>query len=227
PDGVRRRWTDVRLALAAPLSDRFFVGLTGKYLKLNDSGPPLRGFGLPPSAATLGLSDQPSVDNVTFDAGITVKPTDEISIGLVGSNLTSPGQGFQPLTLGGGIGFGSNDLTLEGDLLADFTTFTDAGGKSHTKLRGSLGVEYLAGDHFPLRLGYRYDQGLKTHAISAGLGYIDPQFSVDFAFRRTISGSEPYGPVTTIVIDLQYFVEATGIVRDPGDTGAASGTPAY
>src|SRR5262249_4764898 len=38
PDGVDRRWTDVRLALAYPLSDHLYVGLTGKYLKLRENG---------------------------------------------------------------------------------------------------------------------------------------------------------------------------------------------
>jgi opacity protein-like surface antigen len=227
PDGVRRRWTDARLALALPLSDRFYLGLTGKYLKLSDSGPPRLGFGLPPSFAARGLSDQSSVDNVSFDAGITVKPTEQLAIGVVGTNLTNPGHGFQPLSLGGGVGLGSNDLTVEGDLVADFTTFTDAAGKSRTTFRGMLGVEFLAADHFPLRAGYRYDEGAKTHALSFGLGYIDPQFSVDLALRRTVSSSEPYGPVTTIIIDLQYFVEATGIARDSGAMGAAPSVGRY
>jgi len=227
PDGVRRRWTDVRLALALPLSDKFYVGLTGKYLKLSDSGSPRLGFGLPPSFAAAGLADQSTVDNVTFDAGITVKPTEQLAIGVVGANLTNPGHGFQPLTFGGGVGFGSTDVTVEGDLLADFTTFTDSTGKSRTTVRGMLGLEYLAADHFPLRAGYRYDGGQKTHALSIGLGYIDPQFSVDIALRRTVSGSEPYGPATTIIIDLQYFVEATGVVRDSGAMGAAARAPSY
>jgi hypothetical protein len=222
PDGVRRRWTDVRLALALPLSDRFYVGLTGKYLKLHDSGSPRTGFGLAPSLASAGLPDGATVDNVTFDAGITVKPTEEISIGIVGTNLTKPGHGFQPLTLGSGVGFGSTDVTLEGDLVADFTTFTDAAGKSRTTMRGMLGLEYLAADHFPLRVGYRYEGGAKTHALSFGLGYIDTQFSVDVAVRRTVAGSEPYAPVTTIIIDLQYFVEAMGIGRESDAQGAAA-----
>jgi opacity protein-like surface antigen len=217
PDGVRRRWTDVRVALALELSDRFYVGVTGKYLKLRDTGVPRAGFGLAPSLAAAGLVDQSTVDNITFDAGVTVKPTEQLYFGVVGTNLTNPGHGFQPLSLGGGIGYGSSDVTLEGDFVADFTTFTNEQGQSRTTVRAMLGFEYLAGDHYPLRLGYRYDQGQKTHALSFGLGYIDPQFSVDVAVRRTVAGSDPYAPVTSIVIDLQYFLEATGIIRS-GET---------
>jgi hypothetical protein len=210
PDGVDRRWTDVRLAVAYPLSDHLYVGATGKYLKLRENGFARPGFGLPPpSAASAGLPDQPIVDGLTFDAGITVKPSDALYIGLVGTNLTSPGTGFQPLMVGGGVGYGNNDVTLEGDFVADFTTFTNADGGSRANFRAMFGFEFLAADHYPLRLGYRYDKNQSTHALSAGLGYIDPQFSVDFAFRRTVAGSDPFAPATSIVIDLQYFVESS------------------
>jgi hypothetical protein len=211
PDGVNRRWTDVRLALALPLSERFFAGLTGRYLKLRQAGTGRAGFSLPPSSASAGLSDQSIVENFSFDAGITVKPTENVSLGVLGTNLTNPGHGFQPMTLGGGLALGTSEVTVEGDLAWDFSTFTDASGSSRTKVRAMLGGEYLAADHFPVRVGYRYDQGQKTHALSFGLGYIDPQFSVEFALRHTVSGSDPFAPVTAIVIDLQYFIESTGI----------------
>jgi hypothetical protein len=218
PDGVDRKWTDARVALAFPLSDRFYAGLTGKYLKLRENGFPPPGFGLPPRPTTAGgLGQDPIVDGFTFDAGITVKPTDGLFLGVLGSNLTNAGNGFRPLSLGGGIGYGTSDITAEGDVVADFTTFTNEGGGSRTTTRFMAGFEYLAGDHYPLRVGYRYDQGQSSHAISGGLGYIDPQFSVDFAVRHTVSVKDPYGPVTTFVIDLQYFIESTGITRAPAD----------
>jgi hypothetical protein len=217
PDGVDRKWTDARVALAFPLSDRFYAGVTGKYLKLRENGFPRAGFGLPPSYAASGLGEDPIVDGFTFDAGITVKPTDGLFLGILGTNLTNAGNGFRPLSLGGGVGYGSSDVTVEGDVVADFTTFTNTAGASRTTTRFMAGLEYLAADHYPLRIGYRYDQGQSSHAISGGLGYIDPQFSVDVAVRHTISVSDPYGPVTTFVIDLQYFIESTGITRTPTD----------
>ena len=218
PDGVDRKWTDVRLGLGFPISDRFYAGVTGKYLKLRDNGLARPGYGLRHSYASAGLPDAAIVDGFTFDAGITVKPTNNFFIGVVGTNLTSPGHGFQPLTLGGAIGFGNNDITAEVDVVADFTTYTKADGTSRTNMRAMAGFEYLAADHFPLRVGYRYDAEPALHAISAGAGYIDPQFSVDLSIRRTVSGKEPFGPVTTVVVDLQYFLESTGITRSPADT---------
>jgi hypothetical protein len=170
---------------------------------------------VPVSAASAGLVDEAIVDHFTFDAGLTVKPTDVLFIGLLGSNLTNPATGLQPLSFGGGVGYGTNDITLEADALADFTTFMREDGANRTTARVMIGFEYLAGDHYPLRLGYRYDQGQSTHALSAGVGYIDPQFSIDFGIRRTVSGKDPFAPVTTIVIDLQYFLESVGVTRGP------------
>jgi opacity protein-like surface antigen len=218
PDGVDRKWTDIRVALGFPISERFYAGLTGKYLKLRDNGFPRSGYGLPPSNAASGLPDTATVDGFTFDAGITVKPSNALFLGVVGSNLTNLGHGFQPLTLGGGVGYGNNDITAEVDVVADFTTFTKVDGSSRTAMRYLAGFEYLAADHFPLRIGYRYDAEPSTHAISAGVGYIDPQFSIDLAIRRTVAGKEPYGPVTSVVIDLQYFLESTGMTRNPVDS---------
>jgi hypothetical protein len=212
PDGVDRKWTDVRLALAYPLSDQLYVGVTGKYLKLRENGFARPGFGLPPpSLASSGLPEDAIVDGVTFDAGIAVKPTDALFIGLLGTNLTNPGNGYQPTMFGGGVGYGTNDVSLEADVVADFTTFTNADGSSRTNIRAMAGFEFLAGDHYPLRLGYRYDKNQSTHAVSGGIGYIDPQFSVDFAIRHTVGAKDPFGPVTTFVIDLQYFVESFAV----------------
>jgi hypothetical protein len=217
PDGVDRRWTEGRLALALPLSERFYVGLTGKYLKLKQSGVPLRANGLVSSYAAAGLVDQAIVDNFTFDAGITVKPTSSLFLGLLGQNLTNPGHGLLPTSFGGGVGFGTNDVTIEADLVADFTTYVSEDGHKRTTTRAMVGAEYLAADHYPLRLGYRYDSGQGTHGISGGIGYIDPQFSVDFAIRQTTGGHDIYGPSTTFVVDLQYFIESTGLTRSAGE----------
>jgi opacity protein-like surface antigen len=213
PDGVERKWTDVRLALAMPLSDKFFAGLTGKYLKLRQNG--VGPLSLRSDLASGGLVEDAIVNNFTFDAGLTVKPTDSLAIGLVGSNLTNPGTGFQPLSLGGGVGYGTRDLTVEGDVLADFTTYLRGNGSAKTTWRTMLGLEYLAADHYPLRLGYRYDQGPATHAISAGLGYLDPQFAVELAVRRSVAGRDVTYPSTSVVIELQYFLESTGITKSP------------
>lgn len=212
-DGLKRKWTDVRFGLAFPFSDKLFAGVTGRYLKLRQDGLGVLG----DSLASGGLHDEAIVDNLTFDAGLVIRPISQLAIGVVGTNLTYPGTAFQPTTVGGGVGFGSEDFTIEGDVVADFTSYTNAQGGSVTTMRAMLGGEYLAGDHFPLRLGYRFDGGQRAHSISGGLGYVDPQFAIEAAVRRTVAGAEHMAPSTTVIIGLQYFLESTGLTRSPAE----------
>lgn len=201
PDGLERRWSDLRLALAYPFSDRVAFGMAGRYLKLEQQGLGPLG----QSYASGGLTNDAIVNGFSFDAGLRLGLSDNVIIGAVGQNLSNPGNGFQPTSFGGGIGIIAGDLALEFDGLSDFTTYETA------TARVMAGGEFLAGDHFPIRLGYRFDQGAETHAVSLGLGYIDPSFSVDVAARRFVAGEE----ATTIVFSLQYFVESSGLTRTP------------
>jgi hypothetical protein len=204
PDGVDRTNFDVRFALAYPFSEHFFLGASGRYLSLKESGFPAGVYDLRPSVASGGLRNDPIVQSMTFDAGLTAKPVPELAFSLVGYNLTDPGNGFLPLMLGGGAAYGTTDFTVEGDVVADFTTY----GK--TKARAMGGGELLVANHVPLRAGYRYDQGLGTHALSFGVGYADPAYSFDLAVQRFIAGAS----ATAIVIGFTYHVESTGISPD-------------
>lgn len=203
PEGLKRKATDIRLALAFPVSEKLFFGATGKYLKLRQDG--LGPFGK--SYASGGLPSDSIVSGFTFDAGVMARPTEILSIGLLGTNLTNAGNSFRPLGFGGGIGVGTRDFSIEGDVVADFTTF------EKTKLKYMVGGELLAADRFPIRAGYRYDDGLKAHAISGGLGYLDQQFAIEASVRRTVAGD----PSTTIIIGISYFLESSGITRSVGD----------
>jgi hypothetical protein len=207
PDGVDRTFFDVRFALAYPLSDHFFVGATARYLSLKEGGFPRGLYDLHPSQAAGGASGQAIVQDLTFDAGITVKPVDEFAISLVGQNLTDPGIGFLPLMLGGGVAYGTDDFTVEADVLGDFTSY------SETKMRAMFGGEYLLGGHFPLRAGYRYDQGADSHAISFGTGYVDSAYSIEFGLRHVVSGDG----ATVITIGFQYHVESSGMAPAESD----------
>jgi len=203
-DGINRRWTDVRFALSYPFSDQFYLGLGGRYLRLkqNGQGP------LGSSAATSGLTNEDIVNGFSFDAGATFKPADGLALSIVGVNLNNPGNAFQPTSVGGGIGFGKELFSLEGDIVADFTTW------DQTKMRAMAGGELLLGDHFPMRAGYRYDDGPKSHSISGGLGYVDTQFGAEIAVRRVVNGE----PVTAIVFGFSYHLDAGGLEQGENDS---------
>ena len=196
-DGINRTWTNLRLALAYPLGDKLAFGATGRYLRVDQAvaeGP------LGASLASDGTSTSPILSKVTFDAGLTVAPIDALRIGVVGHNLTDIGNALAPTTVVGGIGYTTTDLILEADGMADFTTW----GK--TQARVMAGGELFLADHFPIRLGYRYDEGLNTHAIAAGLGYIDQHWSFEVSGRHDIVGHDP---ATMLSVGLRYFYDAT------------------
>lgn len=208
PDGIGRKWVDLRLGLAYPIADRLSIGLTGRYLRVTQStsaGP----FGS--SLPSGGTSDDPLFSQFTFDAGAAFSVTEHIRIGVTGKNLTATNSAIAPLLAGGGIGYSNQVFTIEADALVDFTTFGNA------RPRAMLGAEYLVADHVPLRLGYRYDDGMRVHAVSAGLGYVDRKFSIELGGRRDIVGDHPS---TMLTLGLRFFIDAAG-----GGSGSADAMP--
>ena len=204
PDGIDRRATDLRFALAFPFSDQFFLGVGGRYLWLKQDGLGPLG----DSVVSGGLKGENIVRGFAFDAGATIKPSDFFSISVVGNNLNNPGNGFQPSSVGGGIGVGTEDFTVEGDVLSDFTTWDT------TKVRAMGGVEFLAANNYPLRVGYRYDDGAVSHTVSAGAGYVDRSFSAELAVKRVVSGDA----ATAIIFGFTYHLESTGLTPSPADS---------
>ena len=204
PEGVNRESADLRFALAFPFSDTFFVGLGGRYLWLSQDGLGPLGHSL----ASGGLRGENIVESFGFDAGATLKPTRELAIAILGSNLNNPGHGFMPLNLGGGVGYGTETFSLEADVLADFTTWDD------TALRAMAGFELLAAGRYPLRIGYRYDAGTESHAVSGGLGYIDQSLAVEASVRRVVSGEA----ATAVILGITYHVESSGMTPSPADS---------
>jgi hypothetical protein len=205
PDGIKRQWTDLRLALAYPLGDRLSLGLTGRYLRVNQGatrGP----FGA--SFASDGTSTEPIVNEFTFDAGAAVAITEQLRFAVSGRNLTAPGYRLMPLAVAGGLGWSNQTFTAEANTLVDFTTFGSA------RVRMMTGAEILLADRVPLRAGYRYDAGMKTHALGLGAGYVDRRFSIEVGGRRDIVGDNP---ATMISIGLRFFIDSGGA------TGAGGG----
>jgi hypothetical protein len=198
PDGINRTWTDFRLVLGYPLGDRFAVGATGRYLRTSQDvsrGP----FGA--SYASDGTPGSPVLNTFTFDLGATLVPVDGFKIGVVGHNLTNPGGGLAPTTVQGGMGYGSEIFSLEADVLGDFSTYNVA------RARAMFGGELFLGGHVPIRLGYRYDDGTKTHALSGGLGYVDKSWSFEVSGRHDLAGDHP---ATMIVAAVRFFYNPEG-----------------
>jgi opacity protein-like surface antigen len=209
-DGIDRSHLDARVTLAFAISSMFHLGLSGRYMSLDQEG-----FGpLGDSRVSGGLldpDDAPAgrdalVNTVTFDAGLTLVATEELHIGVSGHNLSYPNNGILPTTVGGGIGYKTGDFSIEVDGLADFSSWVSPSP------RVMVGGEYLIADRFPVRAGYRFDlmAGSEldpSHQLSAGLGYVDANFAVEAAVRRTLVGPS----ATMIMVGATIHLEAFGV----------------
>ena len=195
--GINRLGSDLRLGLALPFSDKFRAGVTGRYLSLRENGDGPLG----QSLASSGLRDKSIVRGFGIDVGATLQPSPNLAVSLVGVGLNGADTGFQPTVLSGGIGWSNSNLTLEGDAAADFNTW------DRTTARLMAGGEYLLGDHYPLRAGYRWDSGLHAHAASAGIGYISSVFSLEFGARHSFGNYA----ATALVFSFAYHVESSGV----------------
>jgi opacity protein-like surface antigen len=204
PDGVDRTATDLRFALAFPFSDKLFAGAGGRFMWLsqNGNGP------LGQSYASGGLHDEQILKGLSVDLGLTLRPGGGLSFALVGNNLNGADNGYQPLTLGGGLGFARQNFGIEADLVADLVTWND------TTLRAMLGAEMLFGDHVAARAGYRFDQGAESHSAALGVGYIDKVFSADLGLRRVLVGDA----VTAVVLSFTYHVDSSGLTPTASET---------
>lgn len=199
-DPYRRGALDVRVAAAYPFGDKLSFGVTGHYMRVTQDG---RG-PLGDSAVSRSESDDPNFKVFTFDAGFALALSEAVRLGAVGYNLTGTGSALAPLMIGGGLGFKAGDFTAEVNVVG-----VDRATWGVWKTRAMIGAEYLAGDHYPLRLGYSYDQGTRRHALSAGTGYVDKSFAIDAAVRTDVAvPNDPYGRALVFSVGLRYFYES-------------------
>jgi hypothetical protein len=157
-----------------------------------------------------GTPSDPILNTVTVDLGATVAAGDALRIGMAGHNLVSPGNSLAPTTTILGIGYGTKQFALESDGMVDFTTY------AHPKGRAMAGGELFIADHYPLRVGWRYDAGTNVQALSLGFGYVETTWSVELGVRRDLvvdHGS------TLAVLSLRYFYDALGAASPDGADG--------
>ena len=79
PDGIDRTTLDVRIGLAYPITDRFLVGLGGRYIRATQLGNGPLGNSKVSGGLVDGEGRFPFVSTATFDAGITIKATEGLA----------------------------------------------------------------------------------------------------------------------------------------------------
>ncbi len=186
---------DGRLSLAGGFGDVFYVGVTGRYLRVEHNIAADK-WG-PGGVAALPSSGSKQVDGVTFDAGLALALGDIITVGAVGYNLTNTQSVYAPLQVGGGIGASFESLFLiEADAIVDFTSHDSA------SLELRAGGELFLMGKVALRAGYGFDAYYERNSLSAGLGYVDARFAVDVGYMHEIASE---GRFTTMA-GLRIFV---------------------
>jgi len=187
------------LALAFPLSERFLVGASVKYVHVSGGFEP---------------DGQSSHGGVTADAGLVLRVAPGVTLGAAGYNLHDLSTVMAPLSLGYGIAFspGSN-LTLVVDALHDFTTSDPTRGV-RTNVGG--GAELLLKDIVAVRLGGGHDGGARGPAaayVTGGVAGLSEIGALDASIRQDLSGD---AKITTIIVGLRLFVQTA----QPGSSNA-------
>jgi hypothetical protein len=156
------------LAFAGPVVDRFFLGVSGKWLSLK--GP----------ALPEGGDDD--VRAATVDAGFLFQVSPVLSIGAAGYNLVPIGhEAVAPAGAGAGIDVGNEQKF---HVTADWRTDLDRRGEGTN--RYSAGAELLLGGLMPLRGGWSYDETLDTQWWSVGGGLVTRDVAIDVGFRQSV-----------------------------------------
>ena len=155
-------------SVAAPLGSYVSIGGTLKWFHLegSDEGP---------SHATGGL---------TFDVGVTVRPTENLSVAVVGANLRDFDAGQVPQTLSYGAAFVPTPaLVFAIDGLTSFTR-DDFLGARGTGVRG--GLEWSVAQHLAVRAGGGTDPLLGVGYFAGGLSAVSDIGAVDVGARADL-----------------------------------------
>jgi hypothetical protein len=177
---------DGRVGLGLALSDAFAIGLAGRYITVSTD----RMEGDDTTSETLA-------QGFTMDASLRVIPADGLQIDVAALNFIDLEESEVPVTIATSLAFAVADsFSIGADLLADLSTFDKA------SLIVGGGLEFLAGNAIPLRAGYRGDLARESHAVTAGIGYIDAQVGFDIGLRQDVAGTDE----TRVMAAMRYFV---------------------
>jgi hypothetical protein len=168
------------LALGFPLLENLHVGVAGRYLLMS-------------GAATANA--------LTLDAGLALKLTDGLTVGATGHNLIDVRHPELSRYYVFSAGYVSGLFSLGADVRADLGSPTGA------KPYYSGGLEYAFGGTVPVRVGYAYDTGARSHFLSGGLGLFTEGGGVDLSYRHELTGP---GRVLALTLKFQPPVGAGG-----------------
>lgn len=187
-----------RLSLGVPIGDLVSIGLAGRYGNFTVSNPHVRPQRPPAEDEEPDRSFK--FKAFTLDAAVTLRLGQSFTLSAIGTNLIDHKTPLAPLMVGGAAAFMLGNISLGADLLTDLNLHNRFNG---AKIQVGGGLEYLTQGLIPLRIGYAYDQGRHTHALTGGLGYLDQRFGIQLSVRQLVKGPKD----TTLFASIQYFVQ--------------------
>ncbi len=166
--------TLIRLGLAAPVSEGFFLGVQGNYYDLH--------------AGQGGVGVKSAFN---LDVGAFYQLTPMVAIGGAAYNVLHAKHEQQPVmprAYGVGITAGS-ETSIQ--VVADWRytvdrRYDDPRAKKNTS-RYSVGAEYLFSGAVPIRAGYQVDDTSlpKSKWWSLGIGYVSNRLALDVGYRQS------------------------------------------
>jgi hypothetical protein len=170
------------VALAGPLAEDVYLGVTGKYLDVEPTVDGLR-----------------SSRAVTVDAGLFWQAGPWVSFGAAGYNLVPiSNEVVAPMGAGAGFGIGRDtSFQVTADWRGDFDR------AEGTTNRWAAGAEVLLGGVVPVRAGWMKDETLDGDWWSVGAGIISRGgVALDVGYRQGIDDSD----ARTVAATLKLFL---------------------
>jgi hypothetical protein len=170
----KRRVHEFGIAAARALSSRITFGVNTRYFDFESD-----------------LSGEEDKSGFASDAGLTVKATESVQLGVVGYNLLAADSVQYPLGIGAGLSIrpvSQLGIGLDGLWNLDLPEGTNTG-------RYGGGIEYFfqAEDRqsgFPIRAGAIHDRPLESTYITGGFGFTTPKIGIDVGARRQVDGGD-------------------------------------
>lgn len=186
-DGMEyeRRVHTAGFTVSRALSPRVLFGTGAKYFNV-----------------TSKLEDEGDDSGFTFDAGLTLRVSDMINLGLVGYNLWGEEAQQFPRAFGGGVALrpfpqlrASFDMLFKTDVPDDAKSGRFGGGIEYFLQPGSRETG------FPLRIGGLHDRATDRTYGSLGLGIATTKIGLDVAARRAMRGDDE----TLVIASLRFY----------------------
>lgn len=164
------------VALAVPFGDALMIGVSSRYLLMRGAR---------------------QANAITGDAGILVRPSDFLAIGVSAHNLIGTGNPELTRYYSAHAGVFAGLLTVAADVRADFVT------NNRTTFTYSGGMEFILGQNVPLRAGYTWNGFTRASELGVGIGVLTGGGGFDLAYHHDFGGEKGHLVALTFKVQVR------------------------